>query len=116
MSVLTKLVGNLFRARGNSGDDGSDLDGRGGTEAELLRRAGEAAKDGQLEAALELYRACIQTYPRSLDAHLGAAGVLVDLWSNDDAVEAYEKAREIAPASGQIFSALLLRKKKYATP
>jgi protein O-GlcNAc transferase len=115
MSVLTKLVGNLFRARDSSADEASAADARASDEAELLQRAGDAARDGRLETALESYRACIQAYPRSLEAQLGAAGVLVDLWSNDEAVAAYEKAREIAPASGQIFSALLFHR-HYLSP
>jgi predicted O-linked N-acetylglucosamine transferase (SPINDLY family) len=115
MSVLTKLVGNLFRARDGRSGDASDSAGRDGKPAEVLQRADTAVKDGRLEIALELYRACLQAHPRSLDAHLGAASVLVDLWSNDEAVAAYEGAREIAPASSQIFSALLFHR-HYLSP
>jgi len=115
MSVLTKLVGNLFRAHGDSADTVSDSPALGSSEEELLQRAGETAKDGRLQAALELYLTCRQAHPRSLDAHLGAAGVLVDLWSNDEAVAAYESAREIAPASSPIFSALLFHR-HYLSP
>ena len=121
MSVLTKLVGNLFRARRNGADDaslaqgGAEVANTHATCEELLQRAGDAAQRGRLEAALGLYRACLQAHPRSLDACLGAAGVLVDLWSNEEAVTVYEKAREIAPASGQIYSALLFHR-HYLSP
>ena len=107
MSVLTKLVGNLFRARGNSADNAPDSPAHASIGEELLQRAGEAAKDGKLEDALKLYRACMQADPSSLDACLGAAGVLVDLCSIDEAVAMYTRARQLAPASGAVFSASL---------
>ena len=107
MSVLTKLVGNLLRVRGDSTGTASNLEARESREEELLRQAGAAAQRGRLEAALKLYRACLQAHPLSLDACLGAAGALVDLWSIDEAVATYARAHEIAPASGQVFSALL---------
>ena len=101
--MLAKLVRNLFgtgAAPGPAHNSGSAVEG-------LMQRAAEAAKSGRLNEALELYRQCLLAQPRSLDACLGAAGVLVDLWSNDEAVAAYQTARELAPASGRIFSALL---------
>jgi protein O-GlcNAc transferase len=121
MSVLTKLVGNLFRARGKGADGAPAAHGSvevanaNATCEALLQRAGDAAQLGRLEAALELYRACLLAHPRSLDACLGAAGVRVDLWSNEEAVAAYEKAREIAPGSSQIYSALLFHR-HYLSP
>ena len=118
MNVLTKFVGNLFRARGNGAPaaHGSvEVTNIRATCEELLQRAGDEAQRGRLEAALGLYRACLHAHPRSLDACLGAAGVLVDLWSNEEAVAAYEQAREIAPGSGQIYSALLFHR-HYLSP
>jgi len=78
-----------------------------GSVEDLLRRAGTAAKAGHLSAALECYRACIQAHPRALEGYLGLASVLVDLWSIDEAVDAYGSALELAPRSGAVFSALL---------
>lgn len=78
--------------------------------AATLQRAGDAARAGRLNEALELYYARLEADPRSLDACLGAAGVLVDLWRLDDAVVAYERARALAPASGAVFSALLFHR------
>jgi protein O-GlcNAc transferase len=110
--LLVKFVRDLFR----TSDDGADTvtessagrtASRTGTCAERLQSADEAARQGRLQTALELYRDCMQMYPNSLDACLGAASVLVDLWSMDEAVAAYEKARQLAPGSSAIFAALL---------
>ena len=105
MSVLTKFVGSLLRPRA-----GAEPPAPGSTGEELLQQAGAAAQGGRLEAALALYRECLRAHPRSLDACLGAAGVLVDLWSIGEAVAAYEEAMAIAPASGPVFSALLFHR------
>ncbi len=75
--------------------------------AQSLRSADEAARKGRLNEALELYNACLGADSRSLDACLGAAGVLVDLWRLDEAVAAYDRACGLAPAVGPIHSALL---------
>ena len=117
--MLAKLVRNLFGAGAVDGTHAAPGDAAGGAQSgsadELLRRAAEAATGGRLTTALELYRQCMLAHPRSLDACLGAAGVLVDLWSNDEAVAAYETARELAPASGRVFSALLFHR-HYLSP
>ncbi|MEO7727601.1 MAG: hypothetical protein ABIS45_10145 [Burkholderiales bacterium] len=116
MTVLTRLVRNLFRAGEKRLNGAVAAPAPLGVPCEeFLQRADAAAKSGRLAAALEIYRACTQVYPRSLDAWLGAAGVLVDFWLNDDAVAAYERALEIAPKSGAIFSALLFHC-HYASP
>lgn len=103
--MLAKLFGNLFRPR----------DGIGGSCSEFLRRAEAMLKAGQLNAALEVYRECMLAYPQSLDACLGAAGTLADLWAMDDAVAMYERAWQLAPASGAIFSALLFHRHYLST-
>jgi len=105
MSVLTKFVGSLLRPRA-----GAEPPAAGATGEELLQQAGVAAQSGRLEVALALYRECLRAHPRSLDACLGAAGVLVDLWSIDEAVAAYEEALAIAPTAGPVFSALLFHR------
>ena len=61
--------------------------------AEGLRRADALAQAGKLDAALE---AC-----------LGAAGALVDLWLIEEAVAAYGRALKLAPRNSAIFSAVL---------
>ena len=98
--MLAKLFGNLFRPR----------DGAGGSCAEFLQRAEAMVKAGQLNAALEVYRECMLAYPQSLDACLGAAGTLADLWAMDEAAAMYERAWQLAPASGVIYSALLFHR------
>ncbi len=130
--MLAKLVRNLFRPRGRrpigaGGSNGSPLAKTpelkddnggaktGGTCAELLQHAASMATAGQLNAALASYRACLLAYPQSLDACLGAAGVLVDLCSMDEAVVVYARALQLAPASGAIFSALLFHR-HYLSP
>ena len=129
--MLAKLVRNLFRPRGQAPIAGGSIDGpvaalaeskanaddgtAGGTCAERLQHAASMATAGRLNAALSTYRACLLAYPQSLDACLGAAGVLVDLWSLDAAVAAYDRALQLAPASGAIFSALLFHR-HYLTP
>ena len=110
MSVLTKLVGRLLRT-----PDSADRATAGSTLEALLKEAGEAVRRGRLEAALALYRECALAHPGSLDAWLGIASVLVDLWSIDAAVAAYEQALALAPASGPIFSALLFHR-HYVAP
>ena len=75
----------------------------------------QAAKDGRLEVALTLYRsACTCIRARS---KLTSAPPVC--WSTcgriDEAVAAYENAREIAPASSPIFSALLFHR-HYLSP
>ncbi|MDB5811654.1 MAG: FkbM family methyltransferase [Betaproteobacteria bacterium] len=105
MSVFKNLMRTVFGGEGartespvaSFGDD-------------ALKAADAAARNGRLNEALERYKACIQANPQSLDAHLGAAAVLVDLWALDDAVAHYEHARRIAPASGAVFSALLFHR------
>ena len=103
--MLAKLFGNLFRPR----------DGAGGSCAEFLQRAEAMVKAGQLNAALEVYRECMLAYPQSLDACLGAAGTLADLWAMDEAAAMYECAWQLAPASGVIYSALLFHR-HYRSP
>jgi predicted O-linked N-acetylglucosamine transferase (SPINDLY family) len=125
--MLAKFVRSLFRSR-DDGDRGVDSpdglrispvsgagEGAECTSAELLQRAAAMTQSGQLNAALEIYRACLQAYPQSLDACVGAAGVLVDLWSIDEAVAMYARALQIAPASSAIFSAWLFHR-HYMTP
>jgi predicted O-linked N-acetylglucosamine transferase (SPINDLY family) len=117
LTILGKLVRNLFRPRGRQTigtDEAADRaaavtfqDGPGGTCAEILQRAAAAAAAGRLDTALKLYRAAMTAYPQALDACLGAAGVLVDLWSIEEAVATYERALQLAPASSAVFSALL---------
>ncbi len=72
------------------------------------------ARAGSMPPSRSIARACVD-YPQSLDACLGAAGVLVDLWSIDEAVAAYERALELAPGSAAIFSALLFHR-HYQSP
>ncbi len=120
--MLRKLVRDLFRPRGGPGMRGAVDGGTTGnhglenardeprtpvTCAGLLQCAESLAAAGRLAPALACYRACAQAYPQSLDAHLGAASVLVDLWSIDEAIEAYGNALRLAPAAGAVFSALL---------
>ena len=102
--MLAKLFGNLFRPR--------DAQPAG---AEHLQRAEAMVKAGQLNAALEAYRAGMQADPQSLGACLGAAGTFADLWAMDEAVAMYERAHRLAPASGTIFSALLFHR-HYLSP
>jgi predicted O-linked N-acetylglucosamine transferase (SPINDLY family) len=103
--MLAKLFGHLFRSR----------DGAGRDCAEFLRRAEAMVKAGQLNAALEVYRECMLEYPQSVDACLGAAGTLADLWAMDEAAAMYERAWQLAPASGVIYSALLFHR-HYRSP
>ena len=113
--MLTRLVRKLFRpgndakhaAIDNAATVGADEKNSGAACEELLEQADTAVKAGRLQNALEFYSACMQTYPQSLDACLGAASVLVDLWSIKEVVDAYERALKIAPASIAIFSAWL---------
>jgi protein O-GlcNAc transferase len=107
MSLLTKFVGSLIRGRDEHDPAAADSTANAVDGPKLLQRADAAAKEGRLESALCFYDACLKSQPRSLDAQLGAAAVLVDLWKNDDAVAAYERALEMAPGAGPIFSALL---------
>lgn len=79
----------------------------GGSLKDYIRQAETLAKAGRLNAALERYQTCVQAYPAAVDAYLGMGNVLVDLWSIEDAIAAYEKALEIAPYSSAIFSAVL---------
>ena len=122
--MLWKLVQALFRPRGGqaAGMRGK-IDGRAGGNpypagtagappadascADVLQHADALAAAGQLTAALACYRACAEAHPQSLDAWLGAASVLVDLWSIDEAITAYSQALLLAPAASAVFSALL---------
>ena len=113
MSVLSKLVRDLFRAGGGNGLSAAR---EGAVDCgEVLKQAEAAAANGRLNAALELYKTAIEKNPESVDAWLGAAAVLVDLWALGDAVAAYERALELAPKSNVIFSALLFHR-HYDTP
>ena len=107
MSLLSKFVATLLGGRDDRGTRAENLAGAVIDPADLLQRADAAANEGRLEAALDLYNACLHSQPRSLDARLGAAAVLVDLWRNDEAVAAYARALEMAPGAGPVFSALL---------
>jgi protein O-GlcNAc transferase len=84
--------------------DGSEI---GGSLQDYIRQAEALAKAGRLNAALERYRRCVQTYPAAVNAYLGMGNVLVDLWSIEEAIAAYEKALGLAPHSSAIFSAVL---------
>ena len=88
-------------------DDGRRVEADTGSCTQLLSSAEAAAKAGRLATAIEYYRACAEAYPDTLDAHLGMASVLVDLWCLDEVVSAYRRALELSPASGAIWSALL---------
>ena len=79
----------------------------GGSLEARVQQAEAMAKAGQLNAALECYRACVQAYPHAVDAHLGMGNVLVDLWSIEEAIAAYGAALALAPQSSAIFSAWL---------
>ena len=109
--MLRQFVRALLRpGGGQQGANGKPVPGAspaGGTCADLLQQAESLVRQGRLAAALASYRACALAYPQSLAARLGEASVLVDLWSIDEAIAAYGKARELAPAAGAVFSALL---------
>ena len=82
---------------------------------ELARRAQTLADAGRLSAALACYREWAHADPRAVDAFIGMGNTLVDLWSIDEALAAFGKALELAPASAKIFSALLFYS-HYALP
>ena len=122
--MLWKLVRDLFRPRGaHTARAGAAVDGRDtgkqnldkasgapsatGACAELLHEAESLVAADRLAAALACYRGCGEAYPQSLEARLGAAGVLMDLWSIDEAIAVYGDALKLAPAAGAVFSALL---------
>ena len=118
--MLWALVRDLFRPRSapsigvtgtvsrSTGEKNSlDAPDAAATCAELLKEADSLAEAGRLTEALESYRACAKAHPQSLDARLGAAGVLMDLWSVDDAIAEYAAALELAPTASVVFSALL---------
>ena len=79
----------------------------GGLREDYIRQAETLTKAGRLNDALERYQTCVQAFPDAVDAYLGMGNVLVDLWSIEDAIAAYEKALEIAPFSSAIFSTVL---------
>ena len=97
-----------------SGDSGGKA--TGSSLEDLVQQAEMLAKAGQLDAALERYRVCVQAYPHGLDAYLGMGNVLVDLWSVEEAVASYGKALELAPFSSTIYSALLFHSHYLASP
>jgi predicted O-linked N-acetylglucosamine transferase (SPINDLY family) len=100
--------------RRTGGDNGGKA--AGSSLEDLVRQAEMLAKSGQLNAALECYRACVQTYPQGLSAYLGMGNMLVDLWSVEEVVATYGKALALAPHSSAIFSALLFHSHYLATP
>jgi predicted O-linked N-acetylglucosamine transferase (SPINDLY family) len=83
--------------------------------AALTREADGRAGEGRLHDALARYRAALAADPAALDAQLGMANVMVDLWMLDDAVTAYERALALAPQSAAIRSALLFHRHYAAT-
>jgi predicted O-linked N-acetylglucosamine transferase (SPINDLY family) len=119
--MLAKLFRNLLGGHDNRGGDAGiaaehgRADGECNKSVEQVQRAEVLTQAGQLDAALDVYRACLREYPQSLDACLGAAGVAVDLWDIERAVAMYEHALQIAPASAAIFSAALFHR-HYITP
>jgi len=106
--MLWKLISSLLERKNNL-----ELASAGGTlelGASLegqIRQAETLAEAGRLNDALERYQTCVQAYPDAVDAYLGMGNVLVDLWSIENAIAAYEKALEIAPFSSAIFSTVL---------
>lgn len=112
MSLLERFMRTLFRT------GGPDAGGLAPDEHDaklVLPQADAAFRGGRLNDALRIYHGCIARDPRLLDAHLGAAAVLVDLWDLDGAVDAYACAHEIAPASAAVLSAWLFHR-HYAAP
>ena len=101
--MLLKLIKNWF---------GAGLREKSGS----LERAQLLAKTGQLEAALQCYRAWIQTRPDDVDAHVQMGNVLVNLCSIEDAVAAYGRALSLAPESSFVFSVLLFNSHYLASP
>ena len=111
--MLWALVRNLFRPRSAQSTGIADAAGpvteksAPDTCADLLKQADSLVAEGKLAAALEAYRVCAKAYPQALDARLGAAGVLMDLWSVDEAIAEYAAALQLAPTASVVFSALL---------
>ncbi len=109
--MLLKVIGNLLRG-GRAKDDGATRDqagedASGDSAAELIRQAEHLAKAGRLEDALSCYRSCARAHPGSRAAYIGIGNALVDLWCTHEAIEAFEKALELAPGSAELFSAIL---------
>lgn len=80
---------------------------RAGTPDELLLHGKQFEKKGELEAALECYRAAAANAFNPVRAQIDAANVLVDLWRLDEAIEAYRQAVAMEPQSTRILSGLL---------
>jgi tetratricopeptide (TPR) repeat protein len=71
--------------------------GRGGPQAEFMRQAQQALRDGKLDDALGVYQKELATNPNSLQAN-NAAGIVLDLMGkNAEARKHFQRAIDAAP-------------------
>lgn len=117
--MLLRLIKEFWRANRAHGGDAvetrsaeNDHDPAG----EWLRDAEAWEKAGNIPAALECYRACVDTHPQSVEAHLGVANSLAALWRMEECIEASVGALNIAPRNSEIFSGVLLYHHYAANP
>ena len=111
--MLLRLLKGLRRSRTGDGLAGAALRDTQATPAHdpaeaCLERCRALERGGELEAALECYRACADAHPGSVNAHLGAASALAALWRGDEAFEALSAAQALVPYAPEVFSDYLL--------
>lgn len=110
--MLLRLLSQLARsARKNPAprDTGAKNERPLADAAEIsLARCRDIERGGDLNAALECYRECVQLHPLEVNAHLGAASVLAALWRNEECLESLAAAHSVLPHALEIYSDYLL--------
>jgi predicted O-linked N-acetylglucosamine transferase (SPINDLY family) len=111
--MLLRLLNGLRRSRVRAGSADAALREPPAPPAAdpaeaCLERCRALERGGELEAALECYRACAVAHPGSVNAHLGAASVLASLWCGDECFDALSAAQALVPYAPEVFSDYLL--------
>ncbi|MCC7387145.1 MAG: sulfotransferase [Phycisphaerales bacterium] len=71
------------------------------TAEQLLQQARQYHQQGQLQTALDLYRAAVKASPRLADAHTALGQALIQAGLDAEAVEHLERAVKLEPTSAQ---------------
>lgn len=78
------------------------------TSDQGLDRCRRLEQSGDLEAALECYRAYAAAHPSDMESRVAIANTLTSLWRVEEAIAACAQALAAAPANTELFSSLLL--------
>ncbi len=78
------------------------------TPEQLLEQAREFHQKGQMQTALELYRAAVQAQPRNIDARTGLGLALMQVGLDAQAVEQLERAVKLDPTSAELLCNLAI--------